>query len=423
MQVTLRSPAPRGALCAFPSKSEAHRLLICAAAADAPTKILCNATNDDIDATVDCLCALGARIERTPGGFCVTPIAHAPAAATLDVRESGSTLRFLLPVIAALGTQAHIVRRGRLPARPLLPLRELLEQNGALLTDREGGVLEISGKLGGSDFAIPANVSSQFISGLLFALPLLDLPSDCSIRLIGQVESRPYIDMTISALASFGIRVTEKENVLTVPAHSRYLSPGTLCVGGDWSGAAAFACMGAVGKYPLTLTGLDSHSAQGDRAVLSILSQMGADVQLCENAVVVSPAPLRGIDIDATNVPDLVPVLAATAALAQGETRITGAGRLRIKESDRLAATTEVLRTLGADVTETEDGLIIVGKPMLAGGCVQSFGDHRIAMTAAVASLGCQSPVTVDGAQVVAKSYPTFWEQLDALCDQNSVVL
>ena len=423
MQVTLRFPAPRGALCAFPSKSETHRLLICAAAADAPTKILCNATNDDIDATVDCLCALGAHIERTPGGFCVTPIAHAPAAATLDVRESGSTLRFLLPVIAALGTTARIQRRGRLPLRPLSPLRELLEQNGALLTDREGGVLEISGKLGGSDFAIPANVSSQFISGLLFALPLLDLPSDCGIRLIGQVESRPYIDMTISALASFGIRVTEKENVLTVPAHSRYLSPGTLCVGGDWSGAAAFACMGAVGKYPLTLTGLDSHSAQGDRAVLSILSQMGADVQLCENAVVVSPAPLRGIDIDATNVPDLVPVLAATAALAQGETRITGAGRLRIKESDRLAATTEVLRTLGADVTETEDGLIIVGKPMLAGGCVQSFGDHRIAMTAAVASLGCQSPVTVDGAQAVAKSYPTFWEQLDALCDQNSVVL
>ncbi len=423
MQVTLHTPAPRGSLRAFPSKSEAHRYLICAALANAPTHVLCDATNDDIDATIRCLCALGAGIARTEQGFLVAPIAHAPAFAQMDARESGSTLRFLLPVIAALGTTAHVTRRGRLPERPLSPLRELLEQNGISLTGRPDGVLEISGKLTGNDFAIPGDVSSQFVSGLLFALPLLDLDAPCTISLIGQVQSRPYIDMTLSVLASFGIGVTEREGVLTVPAHSRYTSPSTLTVGGDWSGAAAFACMGAVGKHPITITGIDPHSVQGDRAILSILAQMGADVQIGMDKVTVSPAPLHGVNIDATDIPDLVPVLAATAALAQGTTRIGGASRLRIKESDRLATTAEVLRTLGADVTETADGLIIVGKHALAGGQVSSFGDHRIAMTAAVASLGCQAPVTIHDAQAIAKSYPTFWEQLSALCSPNSVTL
>ena len=416
MQVTLHTPAPRGTLRAFPSKSEAHRALICAALANAPTSIICPDTNDDIDATAECLCALGAQIERTAQGFCVTPIPKPAAHAELDARESGSTLRFLLPVIAASGTHARIARRGRLPARPLSPLRELLEQNGVHLADLADGSLEISGKLCGNDFSIAANISSQFISGLLFALPLLDLDVPATVRLIGQIESRPYLDMTLAALGAFGIDVAERDGVLTLPAHSRYTSPDTLTVGGDWSGAAAFACMGAVGKHPLTITGLDPHSTQGDRAVLSVLSRMGADVRIGADSVTVSPAPLHGVHIDAAHVPDLVPVLAATAALADGTTRITGAGRLRIKESDRLATTTAVLTALGADVTETEEGLIIVGKPTLSGGTVDAYGDHRIAMTAAVASLGCASPVTVNGAQAVAKSYPTFWEQLDLLC-------
>lgn len=415
MQVTLHTPAPRGTLRAFPSKSEAHRALICAALANAPTTVLCPDTNDDIDATAECLCALGAQIERTAQGFCVTPISKPVAYAELDARESGSTLRFLLPVIAALGTPARIARRGRLPARPLSPLRELLEQNGVHLADLADGSLEISGKLCGNDFSIAANISSQFISGLLFALPLLDLDVPATVRLIGQIESRPYLDMTLTALGAFGIDVAERDGMLTLPAHSRYTSPDTLTVGGDWSGAAAFACMGAVGKHPLTITGLDPHSTQGDRAVLSVLSRMGADVRIGADSVTVSPAPLHGVHIDAAHVPDLVPVLAATAALADGTTRITGAGRLRIKESDRLATTTAVLTALGADVTETEDGLIIVGKPTLSGGTVDAYGDHRIAMTAAVASLGCTSPVTINGAQAVAKSYPTFWEQLDTL--------
>lgn len=422
MIVTLHSPAPDGSLRAFPSKSEAHRCLICAALADTPTHIACDATNDDIDATVSCLCALGASIIRTENGFDVTPIKHAPACADLDVRQSGSTLRFLLPVISALGTHARITRRGRLPRRPLAPQDELLVQHGACICEREDGSLEISGQLSGGAFAIAANISSQFISGLLFALPLLELDTDCTVKLIGQIESRPYIDLTVATLAAFGIDVRKQDGALAVPAHSRYRSPRALTVGGDWSGAAAFACMGAVGKHPITLTGLDAHSVQGDRAVLDVLAQMGADVQIKPNAVTITPAPLHGVEIDASDIPDLVPVLAATAALASGKTHIRGAARLRIKESDRLAATTTVLRTLGADVTETEDGLIIVGKPALSGGCVDSFDDHRIAMTAAVASLGCTSPVSVEGAQAVNKSYPTFWEQLSVLCAPDSVI-
>ena len=178
-----------------------------------------------------------------------------------------------------------------------------------------------------------------------------------------------------------------------------------------------------MGKHPITIADVDPQSVQGDRAILSVLSQMGADVQIGTSAVTVSPAALRGTEIDATDIPDLVPVLAATAALAQGTTRIYGASRLRYKESNRLAATAEVLRTLGADITETDDGLIIVGKPTLTGGRVSSFGDHRIAMCTAVASLGCQAPVTIDDAQAVTKSYPTFWEQLSLLCTPNSVIL
>ena len=421
MQVTLHSPAPGGTVRAFPSKSEAHRYLICASLADAPTHIVCNATNDDIDATIACLCALGASITRTEDGYDVTPIARAPEHADLDVRESGSTLRFLLPVLAALGTHARITRRGRLPERPLAPLDALLEQHGASIRNTE--ILEISGQLCGNDYTIAANVSSQFISGLLFALPLLNSPVDCTVRPAGQIESRPYLDMTLASLAAFGICVREQDGVLTLPAHSRYRSPGCLTVGGDWSGAAAFACMGAVGKHPITLTGLDTQSVQGDRAVLDVLAHMGAQIRVTSTEITVTPAPLRGAEIDATHIPDLVPVLAATAALANGTTRICGAARLRLKESDRLATTTAVLRTLGADIRETEDGLLITGKPTLLGGAVQAFGDHRIAMTAAVASLGCTGAVTIDGAQAVAKSYPTFWEQLSALCEPHSVLL
>ena len=420
MQVTLHTPAPKGALRAFPSKSEAHRYLICASLADAPTHIVCDATNDDIDATIECLCALGASITRTADGFDVMPITQAPIQADLDVRESGSTLRFLLPVVAALGTHARITRRGRLPERPLAPLDALLEQHGAHIEN--AGILDVFGQLCGIEYAIAANISSQFISGLLFALPLLDSPTDCTVRLIGHIESRPYLDMTLAALAAFGISVREQDGVLTIPAHSRYHSPDNLVVGGDWSGAAAFACMGAVGKHPITLTGLDAHSAQGDRAALDVLSRMGAQICVTPTEITVSPAPLHGVELNASDIPDLVPVLAATAALANGTTRITGAARLRIKESDRLSTTTAVLRTLGADITETEDGLIITGKPTLTGGEVPAFGDHRIAMTAAVASLGCTGAVTVDGAQAVAKSYPTFWEQLQALSAPDSVI-
>ena len=416
MQITLHSPAPRGTLSSFPSKSEAHRYLICAALADAPTQIVCAATNDDIDATVSCLCALGASVARTAQGFSVTPIKNRPATAAMDCGESGSTLRFLLPVICALGTHAHMKLHGRLPERPLSPLRELLAQRGATISAQGSDPLEISGKLCGSDFPIAANVSSQFISGLLFALPLLDLDTPCTVRLIGKVESRPYLDMTLSALAAFGIRVAEQDGVLTIPAHSKFTSPGTLAVGGDWSGAAPWLCMGAVGKHALTITGLDTASGQGDKAIMSVLSDMGAQIEVRDNTITVTPAPLHGIDLDASNIPDLVPVIAATAALADGTTRITGAGRLRIKESDRLATTTAVLTALGADVRQTDDGLIITGKPMLSGGSVDAYGDHRIAMTAAVASLGCRAPVTIEGAQAVAKSYPTFWEQLDLLC-------
>ncbi|MBQ8344866.1 MAG: 3-phosphoshikimate 1-carboxyvinyltransferase [Clostridia bacterium] len=413
MLVQIHPTSLSGSVKAIASKSAAHRLLICAAFADAPTEILCEELNRDIEATVSCLCALGANIKREGSVFFVTPVQNIPKEAVLPCGESGSTMRFLVPVAAALGVNASFQMEGRLPLRPLSPLREELEAHGIRFSEAGSNPLRMEGTLAGHAFSIAGNVSSQFISGLLFALSLRSEPSELTV--IGRVESAPYLDLTADALAAFSAAPHLEDNRYTVQNGGRLISPSHIAVEGDWSNAAFPMAAGAIGDRPVTVFGLKADSHQGDRAIVDLLRQFGASVTEENGAYTVSPAPLHGITIDASQIPDMVPILSVIASVAQGVTAISGASRLRIKESDRLVAICQTMGALGADVTETEDGLVIHGKPGLKGGCVSSFNDHRIAMSAAIAASVCEKPVVLEGAEATAKSYPGFFRDLTAL--------
>lgn len=409
MNVTLEKKEIKGTLPAIPSKSMAHRLLICAALSEGATVIECHARSEDIDATVNCLTAMGAGISYTDGAFTVEPGVFSRT--VCDCGESGSTLRFLLPVLCALGVGGSITMHGRLPERPIEPLRSELIAHGCTISDEGINPLTFDGKLTGGIYTIPGDISSQYISGLLFALPLTG--ERCEIRITGKIESLPYIEMTLDAIRQFGINVTFEKGVITIPEGQKYITPGKAKVEGDWSNAAFPLCAAALGGE-VTLTGIGA-GLQGDREILDTLRLFGADVTENEDSVTVKKAALRPIDLDASDIPDLVPVIAITALGAEGKTTVTGAGRLRIKESDRIATVCEMIRNLGGEAEELPDGMVINGKGKLAGGVVNAHGDHRIAMSAAVASLICEGTVTITGAQAVGKSYPKFFEDFDKL--------
>ena len=406
------TPKPlAGTLAAIASKSIAHRALICAALADAPTRVICNTTSQDIEATARCLKSLGAAIERTEGGFDVTPVSAPVAGALLDCGESGSTERFLLPVAAALACDASLTGQGRLAARPLSPLYEELCAHGAELSAQGAFPLHVGGALRGGAFEIAGNVSSQFISGLLLAAPLLS--DGVSARVTAPVESRSYIDLTIDALAAFGAQVRVGEvpdaTVFAVDAGSKLTSPGTHAVEGDWSNAAFWLAAGALSDTGVAVSGLNAQSSQGDRVIARQLASLGAELSWDGDTLTARTGALRGAVIDVADCPDLVPPIAAVASCAHGTTRIVNAGRLRLKESDRLVTVSEGLAALGAHIEIDGDSLIIEGRGRLDGGCVDAAGDHRIAMMAAVAAIRCDAPVAITGAQCVAKSYPDFF--------------
>lgn len=418
MIVSVSPSIPAGKIKAIASKSVAHRLLICAALGDKRTVIRCEQTNKDIEATAVCLSALGAKIVRNAPFYEVEPITKVKKGALLPCGESGSTLRFLIPVTSALGADASFLMEGRLPERPLSPLREELEAHGIRFSYEKSNILKVEGQLSGDKFSIDGSVSSQFISGLLFALSLL--PYDATLTVTGKIGSAPYINITEDALALFGARPKKDGNTYTVTSRSPFTSPNEICVEGDWSNAAFPLCIGILGKGSVCVTGLNSDSSQGDSKIIELIRRFGGELSETADGYVASPSSLCGIDIDAEDIPDLVPVLAVLASVAKGKTKIYRAARLRIKESDRLESVCAMLTALGADIKETDDGLIINGKESLTGGRISSCNDHRIAMSAAVASCACSSPVIIEGAEAVEKSYPSFWEDMLALgiiCD------
>jgi len=413
-------PGTRTGLIRIPaSKSQAHRLLICAALGHTPVTIPCDGLSRDITATMECLNGLGASIRESSSGILeVTPIANKDSLCQLFCGESGSTLRFLLPVIGALNREVTFHMEGRLPQRPLAPLDELLCLHGMHIR-QEADLLHAGGTLCAGDFSIPGNISSQYISGLLLALPLLN--GDSRLTVTGTVESQAYITMTEDALRMAGIRFEKSENTYHIPGNQSYQLPRNCPVEGDYSNAAFFLCSGALSREGITVKGLSPHSAQGDRQILEILQRFGAQVIENEDGVTVKHGALHGIEIDAAPIPDLIPVLSVVAAGADGTTYIQNAGRLRLKESDRLASTTQMLTTLGAEIHELADALIIHGKPYLQGGTVSSWNDHRIAMSAAVAAGLCREPVVIEDSQCTEKSYPRFWEDLEGLKGEDSL--
>lgn len=408
------APGPRCGCVRIPaSKSQAHRLLIEAALGTGETRLICDGLSKDIAATVNCLSALGTQIRMQGDALTVTPIREVPAGeCRLPCAESGSTLRFLLPVVGALGAEAVFVREGRLPERPLAPLDAELRAHGMELFS-DGALLHCRGKLYAGAYTQPGNVSSQYISGLLMALPLLE--GDSCLSVTGPVESAAYITMTENALRLAGVRYEKQDWSYRIPGRQRGALPARVDVEGDWSNAAFFLAIGALSPQGMKIMGMDRSSAQGDRAVLEILQRFGAETYWDGDDLLIRRGSLRAQTIDAAPIPDLIPVLSVVASVAEGETRIVNAGRLRLKESDRLSSTTALLRALGAAVEELPEGLVIRGREHLTGGKVDSAGDHRIAMSAAVAATACQSPVTVDGETCVQKSYPRFWEDLSAL--------
>lgn len=392
MRVTVHPGSLAGCVQAPPSKSYAHRLLICAALADGETILEGAGNSRDIEATARCLAALGADIRAGEEALHVRPIREIRKGAVLDCGESGSTLRFLLPLAALLDCGATLTGCGRLPQRPNGPLIDAMRAHGARFAG-ERLPLTVSGGLRGGEYHLPGDVSSQYFTGLLLALPLLD--ADSELIADTPLESAPYIDLTLSAMRAFGVAVQKTEKGFFVPGRQRYKAPGRMRVEGDWSGAAFWLAANALGSA-VTVEGLQPDSAQGDRAAQTLFRPESLDC------------------VDVRDVPDLMPALAAVMAAVPGDHRITGAARLRIKESDRLCAMANVLRALGGNVEELPDGLRIVGCD-LAGGTVDGFGDHRIVMSAAILATVCQAPVTIEGAEAADKSYPGFFEDFAAL--------
>lgn len=416
-----KSPAFGGTVRAVASKSAAHRMLISAAFADRETALDCPEKSKDIQRTAACLNALGASVTDTENGYLVSPVKELPKKAILDCGESGTTYRFMLSLVSALGVDAELIGHGRLPSRPLSPLYETLTENGIRLSEKGSNPLTVAGCLSGTEFSFPGNVSSQYASGLLLAFPFLAnrQSTSVSLTLTGKIESLPYLDMTLLTMREFGISVEKKwlsggELRFTV-SPAVYRSKGALAVEGDYSGAAFYLAAGALGDRSVRLTNLNPCSAQGDRQILTLLREFGAQVDEAEDGITVSPAPLKGIRIDASQIPDLVPILAVLAAGAIGETHIYNAARLRLKESDRLETVRRSLDALGGKIIEGADDLIIHGSGRLAGGTVSAENDHRIAMSAAIASLISDSPVTILGAECADKSYPSFWEDAVSL--------
>ena len=402
--ITLPGGPRHGCVRAPASKSHAHRLLICGALGNAAVSIRCPDISKDIAATARCLDALCADVTVSDGVLQVVP-AIKSGKKDLFCGESGATLRFLLPVCGALGAEAVFYREGRLPHRPLAPLDAVLRGHGMHL-EAHGRALHCRGRLQSGLYEIPGDVSSQFISGLLFALPLLD--GESTLLITGRVESAAYIAMTEQALEQSGIRFVRSGSEYTVFGAQQYTAAdGT--VEGDYSNGAFFLCMGALSERGIRVKNLPAETRQGDRAVVDILRRFGAEVTVKDDEIFVRGGTLHGCEIDAAPIPDLIPVLSVVAAAAQGESRIMNAGRLRLKESDRLRATAEMLTALGGTVTELPDGLVIRGG-VLQGGTVPSYNDHRMAMSAAAAACVCRHPVTVLDPACTDKSFPRFWD-------------
>ncbi len=409
MNIELMPKRLEGSVSVPASKSCMHRGIICAALCAGTSEISPSVLSADIEATLAAVEALGAKVQIEEEKIIIRGIASTPVqGVTIDAHESGSTLRFLIPIACALGVCAEFIGRGKLPGRPIGTYAKLLPAKGITISTKEGLPFSVSGKLECGSYAVEGHISSQFITGLLLALPLCDGQS--IIEITTEPQSVPYIDITLSIMEKFGIAcINENYRKIIVPA-GKYQSTAYHAEK-DWSQAAFWLVAGAIGDGDIWCEGLSSKSFQGDREILDILKRCGVKVEhMEEKGIRAVGGQYGGITVDARHIPDLVPILAVLGSLCDGRFEIIGAERLRIKESDRLCAIATELGKLGADIKETEDGLIIHGKKQLEGGKVFGHNDHRIVMALAVAATRCKNKVVIEGAEAVNKSYPEFFE-------------
>ncbi len=403
-----------------PSKSAAHRAILCAALAKGVSILNPIALSNDIAATIECVKALGTTVSLDGNTLTVDGrTSFHTKKAELDCGESGSTLRFMIPIAAVGGVQARFIGHGRLPQRPIGIYLDCLPNAGVSCYTEGGLPLKINGTLQGGTFKIAGNISSQFITGLLLALPLAE--TDSRIILTSPLQSSGYIDMTIDTMEHFGVHVTAEENGWFIKGQ-QYYQPQNYTIEGDWSQAAFFLAAAAFGGN-IVIDNMNFDSKQGDKACVDLFTQFGCQIKQENGLLKACGNQLNGIAINAENIPDLVPILACTAALCSGTTTITGATRLRIKESDRLAAVTQNLTALGADITELPDGLIINGKPQLHGGNVSGFNDHRIVMAFAMTALKATEPIIISDKESINKSYPNFFEDYTNLGGNAHVIM
>lgn len=410
---------PNGTVNVPPSKSDVHRAIICAAMANGVSRISPVALSNDIKATIGCIKALGADAVLENNVLTVDGTnMYKNKTALLDCGESGSTLRFFIPIAAVGNINATFVGKGKLPQRPIGIFTEALPKAGTVCKTEGGLPLEIKGQLKSGIFEIPGNVSSQFITGLLLALPILE--GDSEIVLTSPLESVGYIAMTIRTMKQFGVNIQATEKGWHIKGGQSYKTCD-YTTDGDWSQAAFFMVLGAVsGK--VTVKGVAKDSTQGDKKCAEILARFGAKVTQLDNEVTVEKGELKAITIDASQIPDLVPVLSVCAAFAEGTTKIISAERLRIKECDRLKATAELLNNLGGKVKELSDGLEITGVSSLKGGNVNGYNDHRIVMSAAVCAARSDEDITATFAMSINKSYPDFYIDYNSIGGKANVL-
>lgn len=410
-----------GTIRAISSKSDVHRFLMAAALAKGTSAVHFTTLSDDIAATVRVLSAMGAAIDidGADGDYTatVTGICEMPRGAILDAHECGTTARLILPIAASLSNAFTLTGKNGLMKRPFKDLCECIAERG---TSCSSNLLPIttSGRLTSGVFKIRGDVSSQYISGLLFALPLLD--GDSEIRLTTPAVSAGYVDMTLSTLSLFGIAVEKTESGYKVKGNQAYRAVADYTADGDWSNATFWLCAGAIGEK-LTVSGLRLDSLQKDKNALDIIKSAGADVA-ASGDITVAKTYMHGVDFNGEDIPDALPALATVLSLANGKSVISGGARLKIKESDRIATTVAMLKALGADIQGTDDGFVINGVSNFTGGEVDAANDHRIAMCAAVASQCACGDVIIRGAECVNKSYPTFFEDFKKLGGKCSVI-
>ena len=410
------TPSPlSGEVTVPPSKSAAHRNIICAALANGTSVISPACHSEDIDATIGCVTALGANVEEKNGNFYITGIDRDKIknkSVTLNCGESGSTLRFMLPIAAVLGANATFIGRGRLPERPISALTDILSLNGVKCSS-SSLPLTISGALTPNEYKISGNISSQYLTGLLFAIAL----NGGSAKLTTELQSSGYVDLTARIMSYFGIIINKNDNIYTAKGE---FSPTNSVIEGDWSQSCFFLSAAALGGK-IALNGLNLSSTQGDKSVIELYKKFGAEIKTQDAQIITKGKNLNAIKINCSEIPDAVPALAVVAANANGTTEIYGGERLRIKETDRIKTVIDGLSAMGITVKELPDGMIITGGKA-KGGIVNGVGDHRIVMAFAVLGAYAEGPTIIEGYKAINKSYPTFFEDFKRLGGKADVI-